>query len=472
MISCRNDDFSTSSNIVLEFSADTLRLDTVFTARGSATYILKVFNPSDENVMVESIKLLHDTRFFRLNVDGLNANEVNDIPIYANDSMYIFCEVTIDPDQPLSVSPFIIHDRIEFITNGNQQIVHLEAWGQNANYFPGSSNKARVSLLTCNNGEVLWDDEKPYVIYGVVFIDSCALRVMAGTRIYVHGGPVSNDLGVYNDGILFTLPNGKMRLEGTIENPIVIQDDRLEPAFENVSGQWSGLRFGPLSRGNTVRHTIIKNCVVGIQMDSLAEANLHNVEIYNTTGSGIVSVYADLDITNSLIHNNGGSSISVLHGGVARIKYCTLSNFGNQSTALNLTNFRCYDALCSSSDVKTLNAQVFNSILIGDDTDEISLVDGTSMTAGDFNYLIDHCLYKANKLPEDIPDFLSNCVSCVEYNSNEALFVDRLDEDFHLDSLSQVEGLAKPIAIAREDKDENTRDLIAPDMGCYEYVNP
>ena len=469
-LACQNDDFSSSSSITLDFSADTLRLDTVFTSRGSATYSLKVYNNTDDHVMIQSVRLLDDSGFFNINVDGINSNDVSDIPLYANDSIYIFCEVTIDPDQPLSISPFIITDRIEFETNGNSQIVNLEAWGQNANYFPGKSNKRNVSRLTCDNSEIIWSDDKPYVIYGVVFIDSCTLRIAAGSRIYVHGGVVNNEFGIYNDGILFTLPDGTLKLEGTVDQPIIIQDDRLEPAFEDVPGQWSGLRFGPLSTGHEIEHTIIRNSIVGVQMDSLAEAELRSVEIYNSAGSGVVAVHATLDMTNCLIHNNAGSAVSIIHGGETRIKYCTFSNFGNESEAISLTNFRCYDAFCQSSSVNPLNALIINSILIGDDLDEVGLVDGTADGPDDFTYKFDHCIYRALRLPTEIPEFLNNCVDCLEFDASAPLFVDRQANDYHLDSLSQAEERAIPLSAARRDKDEKLRDLFNSDIGCYEYL--
>lgn len=469
--SCQDDDFSSDSSISLAFSADTLRLDTVFTARGSATYSLKIYNRSDENVMVESIRLADDSGFFRLNVDGINTDHATNVPIFANDSIYVFCEVTIDPDQPLSVSPFIIQDKIEFTTNGNEQVVYLEAWGQNANYFPSRANQKNLTRLTCDNQEILWDDDKPYVLYGVVVIDSCVLRVMEGRKIYVHGGIVSNDLGIYNDGFLITQSAGRVSFEGTVDQPIIVQDDRLEPAFEDVPGQWAAIRLGTGSTGNRFTHTVIKNSIVGIQLDSLSEADLDAVEIYNTSGSGVSSVHANLEMVNCLVHNTGGASVSVIHGGLARINYCTLSNFGNENPALLVNNFRCYDVLCTVSDVNPVAVTVRNSMLIGDDTDEIFLIDGTPDVPNDFSYSFQHVLYKANDLPEEQPDFLTNCLNCIEYDRNSPLFVDRQEEDFHLDSLSQVEGAGMPLPfVTLEDLDEQPRDLTTPDIGCYEYI--
>ena len=39
---------------------------------------------------------------FRLNVDGIPGSEALEVPVLARDSLYLFVEVTVDPDQPLS----------------------------------------------------------------------------------------------------------------------------------------------------------------------------------------------------------------------------------------------------------------------------------------------------------------------------------------------------------------------------------
>ena len=55
--SCRNDfDFSTST-VQLQFSKDTVYLDTVFTNIGSSTYNLKVYNRTDEDILIPNIAL-------------------------------------------------------------------------------------------------------------------------------------------------------------------------------------------------------------------------------------------------------------------------------------------------------------------------------------------------------------------------------------------------------------------------------
>ena len=50
-------------------------------------------------------------------MDGVPGNEATDIEIAANDSLYIFGEVTINPDDPLSLSPYIVEDKLKLSTS-------------------------------------------------------------------------------------------------------------------------------------------------------------------------------------------------------------------------------------------------------------------------------------------------------------------------------------------------------------------
>jgi len=148
----KNEDYITDSDAKLAFSLDTLRFDTVFTELGSSTRSFKIYNRHDRPILISEARIVGATGVnFRMNVDGVPGDELQDIEIGANDSVYVFVEVTIDPNQPLSVSPFVLEDKIEFETNGNLQQVHLEAWGQNANYFPSRFNKGVPVLLSCDN---------------------------------------------------------------------------------------------------------------------------------------------------------------------------------------------------------------------------------------------------------------------------------------------------------------------------------
>jgi len=461
-------------NSSLEFSLDTLRFDTVFTELGSSTRFFKVYNNSDLSIKISNIQLANGSNsLFRLNVDGISGNTAQDVEINGNDSIYIFIEVTIDPDAPLSVSPYIVDDLVRFETNGNTQEVRLEAWGQNANYIPSRFSRGQFSFLSCDFGEVVWDDPKPYVIYGVLFVDSCTLTLPPGQKVYVHGGIARNGDLVFNDGLMIFLENGKLNVKGTSTDPVTIQGDRLEEEFRDISGQWSGIRFSVGSTGNLIEHAIIKNSVVGTFVDSAASLTINNSQIFNTSGPGIFGSHASIDVTNSLIHTNGTFSAQFSYGGNYSLTYCTLANFLNNNEALQLTNFRCADALCQSGIPNGLTCRVKNSIIYGSGSDEISMVDIFNGDEPDmFNYNFENCIVRTDELTdmENFPNFYDNCDPCENVQEFNAILFESIDErDFHLDSLSIAESMAAPIPGIPIDLEFNFRDVSAPDLGCYEY---
>ena len=101
--SCKSDEgFITDDSAKLEFSLDTLRFDTVFTELGSATRYIRVYNRNDQAIQISKIQLENGTSSsFRINVDGIPGAIAQDVEVPANDSIYIFTEVTVNPDAPV-----------------------------------------------------------------------------------------------------------------------------------------------------------------------------------------------------------------------------------------------------------------------------------------------------------------------------------------------------------------------------------
>lgn len=478
---CDNeDDFTTSSDAKLEFSLDTLRFDTVFTALGSATRSFKIYNRNDKAIRISKIYLESgNSARWQLNVDGLPGNTQQEIEVLANDSIYLFAEVTIDPNQPLSVSPFVIEDRVVFETNGNVQKVNLEAWGQNANYFPSRFNKGVAVRLTCGNGPLVWDDPKPYVIYGAVFVDSCELIIPAGARIYVHGGVAKNDLfgGVYNDGVLYVLPAGKISVRGTKEKPVIIQGDRLEEPFLDNDGQWNGIVISRGSKGNFMEYATVRNSRFGLFVDSTAELTLRNMQVYNTSSSGIIGFHSTITAENTLVYNNGATSVLLLLGGDYNFTYCTIASYGNNASALSLSNFYCYDENCAVARDYRLNARFVNSIIFGSQNDEIELADAYERkTPAQFNVQFQDCIVRVDGVLKNtnsqFRDFLENiCKPCINATRSDKLFFSTEENKYQLDSLSIADGKAKPVFSPRSitiDLEGKNRNANTPDIGAYE----
>jgi len=473
MQSCYSDTIADSPEIPLRFSLDTLQFDTVFTTVGSATRSFKIFNDLDEAVIINSLSLENpNTSFFRLNADGIPTKDIQDLRIEPLDSIYIFAEVTIDPDLPLSVSPFVIEEFINIQANQSSYKVLLQAFGQNANYVPANKGAGEVRLFTCDMGTWEWDDPRPYVVYGALFVDSCQIIIPEGQQVYVHGGIAINDLGIYNDGIMVFLENGSLVSNGTVENPVTIGTDRLEEDFQDVRGQWAGILFSPGSRSNKLTHTTIKHSIVGVSVDSTAQLRMESCTIAHTSGSAVSASHSTIYCENSLFYDNGSYGISLNFGGQYTFNYCTVANYDNQDQALFMNNLKCVDADCNNILVNRLRSRLTNCIFVGNDDDEISLFD---ITDGEdpslFDYQIENSIVIVDELldPENSPLFFNNCIDCKNITRRDTLFLDLDKYDLHLDTLSEAIDMAKPISSITVDIEGNTRESALPDIGCYEF---
>ena len=107
LFSCKKDSFYSGQGQILTFSNDTLTFDTVFTTLGSVTRYFKVENPLKEAIKIDEISLAGlNGNQFRINVDGISGISLQDVEIPAQDYVYIFAEVTVDPNNqnnPLSL---------------------------------------------------------------------------------------------------------------------------------------------------------------------------------------------------------------------------------------------------------------------------------------------------------------------------------------------------------------------------------
>ena len=471
--SCEREEFTDSPDAEITFSLDTLRFDTVFTERGTITRFLKVFNPNDKAVRISDIQLENQQSFFRFNADGFPQEEARDIVIWAKDSIYVFVEATIDPDESVSASPFIIEERLNFTVNENTSSVLLEAYGQNANYVPFKEATGNIALLSCNGGTVIWEDPKPYVIFGVLVIDDCTLIIPEGARIHVHGGFARDDDFVYNDGLIFVGANGRLISEGTESNPVSIQGDRLEPGFADQAGQWAGIRLSAGSGPHSFKYTEIKNSIVGIRADSATVLNLEQVSILNTSGPGLLGIHNEITAVNTMIANNGGNSAQLVYGGNHRFYYTTLSNFGNQIEALRIDNFQCYDPPeCDDIRANPMQVSFVNSIIAGSGRDQVQIIDVTQDNSGFMNFEFDHTLLRVFQLlrQERYENFLEDCNNCRNFELVEPVFKSVPDNDFRLDSLSIARGFARPLPnITTIDLDGHPRDSEEPDAGALEW---
>lgn len=456
---CRKDRFLTKGG-TLSFSADTLGFDTVFTTQGSFTAQVKIYNPQNERITISSVRLQNGpSSFFHLNVDGRSGYEVQDLELAPNDSIYVFATVNVDPTA--ENQPFVIEDRLIATLNGNDFSIPMMAYGQNA-YF------VTDSVLQTDT----WLTDKPYVIIRSALIDAGqTLTIPAGARIYMHA-----------DSRLLVL--GTLIAEGTKEDSIVFQGDRLDRAYfgyEGYPGEWGGLYFDSKSTGNRLRHVIIKNAgnstfipgvgsfhpaAIQVNPDSVNDAApqllLDKVSIQNSVGFGILSFGSHIRATNCLITDCGAQAVAIFQGGRDTFVNCTFSIYGSKKlkhndnpavAVLNYLKISETEYLPGNLDAAFINCVIYGSL------DNEFVAD--KREGATYNLLLQNCLVKAK---DGIPAFVAAPGLLL---NEDPLFRNVSEFNYRPDAGSPVINAGFPNGLAT-DLDDRARDA-QPDIGCYEF---
>lgn len=457
--SCTREEFPSNHKARLEFTADTLTFDTVFTVIGSVTKRLTVKNPDKHPVSISNIFLVgNSVSPFRLNINGITTNEDFDVRIPGGDSIFIFVEVTIDPTG--ENMPMVVQDSIVFNLDGNIQDVNLIAFGQDCHLLNGEILKSQV-----------WNNDKPYLIYNSVLVDSLeTLTITEGCRIHFHKG-----------SSMFV--EGTLKAKGTNDAPIKFLGDRLEESYAEVPGQWGasrildnggiyvygGLHFLEGSVDNSIDWAIIKNADKGIQVDSLGASSnpvltITNSRIENMTLNCLDARTTYLKAANTVFANSGSYTVALRIGGDYEFNHCTIANYFNFGTrrepALILSNYFEYKKKIYSYD---FNAVFGNCIVSGINVDEVYIDKGGE---GTFNAVIKNCLLKSDLYSED--DFENTLIS------KDPRFVDAFKNNFAIDSLSTAKDMGHPEIARLFPFDLNNRSRLedsGPDIGAYEWVS-
>lgn len=316
LLSCDglDENYSSNPNHRLSFSVDTLSFDTVFTTIGSATKEFMIYNRNDRPLLISEILLASgEETGFRINVDGRKGDHFQNVRIQANDSLYVFVEVTVNPNA--SNQPLLVDDSILFTTNGVRQSVRLEAYGQNVNLY--------------KNGLVLTQDthftaERPYLIYdSLVISPNVTLNIDPGVTFYMHDTAK-------------IVTHGTLIAQGTREAPIVFRGDRLDfilddlLPYDRTPSQWGGIFFRSESFHNKMDHVIVRNGKTGLTFEKSSpdesKLQLSNSQITNMGENLFFALNCQIEVTNTELTNAGGGVV-VLVGGEYRFVHCTLANF-------------------------------------------------------------------------------------------------------------------------------------------------
>jgi len=405
--SCKKDSFITSKDAYLRLSEDTLHFDTVFTSLGSTTQYLKIFNENDQKLKLSSIQLMGGINsVFKLNVDGVAGINFNDIELEANDSLYLFTTVKINPNT--ANLPFIVRDSIQIQFNGNTKWIQLQAYGKNARF---------INNVIVTNDSTITNDTPIVIIGSLTVNENKTLTIEPGTNIYVDANAPIN---IY----------GKLNAVGDTNAKIIFQGIRIDDPYKNYLGSWPGLYFREKSKDNMLQYCVIKNSyqgvvAIGASVNSNPKVTLKQCVLDNIYDVAIGGINSNIAATNCLI-SNVGFGLNTVSGGTYNVNHCTFVSISNdylshKNSLINLSNTNSDKTVSNSLNVIFNNSIIYGEGGLKDDEIDESVVDGSAA----FNVTFNNTLFKqkttlsntfSNCLPNENPLFDSINTSNHFYN--------------------------------------------------------
>jgi len=463
--SCKKDMLITNSNAKLTFSQNQVLFDTVFTTIGSTFQYFTIHNNHNQPIKISSINLVGSyTSPYKINVDGISGTSFSNITIPANDSIFVFVTVTINPNNVNN--PVVIEDSLQFTTNGNQQYVDLIAWGQDAYFYrPNVFPKVgpAYSVLPCNS---VWTNDKPHVIFGYLVVDSgCTLTMQPGTKVYLHSNGV---LWVYKAGSLQILGNSPQSSPG----PVIIQGDRLEPAYSTQPGQWGEILLSAGSVNNKISWAVIKNGTTGVEADTLGGTgtvptlSIDHTIIKSMSQVGLLGQGSYIVGDDDVVADCQYYCVDLSLGGSYSFVQCTFANYWSygqrQTTTLLVNNW--YQDINGNYHARPLTKAFFeNCIVYGSLTEELQLDSSHGQTQ--FSYYFENC------------DLLTKLSTANSYHYNDSIinvappFYNTGTDDYEIHTGSQLTGWGNPNVCSNPiyGQDLNGKGRNCPsDLGAYD----
>ncbi len=455
--SCRKDLEYAPSAGNLEFSKDTVFLDTIFTNIASSTYTLKVYNRTRDDIEIPSIRLAKgQSSDYRLNVDGVAGKEFRNIPIFAEDSLFILIETTHDISAS-GLNSFLYTDALQFDSGDYLQQVQLVTLVRDAIFlFPrtladgkketvpidldNEGNEIRVEGFYLEDDQLTFTNEKPYVIYGYAAVpEDKVLSVEAGSRVHFH-----------KDSGIFVSKNASIKINGTLssdedlmENEVVFEGDRLEPEFDDITGQWGAIWLSQGSIDNTIEHLTLKNATIGLYVEGLNESptlTLNNSRLYNCALINLWGKTTSIIGENCVLGNSGHISLYLNNGGDYSFTHSTIANYWQNGfrsgAALELDNYAIGQSGEVAADLE--QARFLNCIIDGNTNLELALRSNGTNT---FAYYFSHCMIKfrdpnGNFTENPLYDFQDSSHFEQPFFNEDADFWDAKMNDFRIGEAS------------------------------------
>lgn len=394
----------------------------------SETYVLRLYNRSKDNVLIDQILLEGgENAHYSLNIDGVATPSLMNIQLAAKDSLFIF--VSFLCDHTMLESTMEVTDRITLRVGSMTKSTVLSTHVMNYNILDNVTISRNTSLTSTI----------PYRIYGELNIpEGTTLTIAPSATLYM--APKSR-IEVY----------GELIAEGTNDERITIHSDRLSSFYNDVPSQWDWICINKSAHAS-LKNVEISNAKNAIQVDSTASLWLNSCILRDAGASMVYSNNGDIHVYNSLLYNSGGSLIEAQGGNVECIHSTLSGHFSWDYRKLSAVR------LMPSSDGSFGSLLLANSIIEGNQKDELEC-ESESL-------LVDHCAIKLEKFKSIADD-----KRFVEVISTDNIKFNNVKKhDFHLKSDSEALNKANPTYVDEcpSDLDGNSRNTATPTIGAFE----
>lgn len=375
-ISCDKDDITFDApSQELSFSRDTVFCDTVYHQVRSETYVVKVFNNEDKDVMIPRINLEKGAAsLYKINVDGKTGHDFQNVPLRKKDSLYIFVEIAPQATGPEAIA----EDRVLFTTGAGQQHVTLFSVVQDAEFFIKTPTNPNVITT-----DATWSSNKAKIIYGDLTVNTGVhLNIQPGTKVYFHK----------NSGMKVSA-GATLNINGTATDQVIIRGDRNDTYYDTIPRNWNSIKMEAASVLN-MNHTRLFGGTRGLDMKQTT-ATIKNSFIHTFQEYGIYSVGSKVNAENLVMNNCGESCIGIFYGGNYTFTHATIANYSatmNDRSRMGIFATNEWTNDNGQIDYGALqNLSILNSIVYSDRENSVHLEQAGMYQ---FNYLIQNSLIK------------------------------------------------------------------------------
>ena len=300
-----NDKFSSDPSAILNFSIDSLAMDTVFTQTSTRTYDFWVYNRGNNGIRINEVRLTQPSiSGFRVNVDGNYVDSVAyDFEVRKGDSIRVFVELTAPVTK--KDTPQRIEDQLIFsLENGREQPIKLSAYSWKALFYD-------EELVVKEDMTI--DERQPIVFMKGIVVSKDVTLTLSHAQLYFHDG-------------------AGIEVNGTIKaDSCLFRGDRLDRMFsylpyDRVSGQWKGIFINASSKDNVFQDCEIRSSYTGISCDQKSSISLLRCTIHNCKGPGLELKESVVSVDSCRITNTLGDCLNVI-GSSVKIDHSTLAQF-------------------------------------------------------------------------------------------------------------------------------------------------